>query len=373
MRTLFVLAICAALGPAVSLHTEPSDTDELLLSPADTLVDQATPGGYNLWIRARPGISSVLMTETTADPDQRAASYALRDPNKNPVNGDERRLLDGKPIEPSRGLYSLIDSTPETHPALGRSFRIFIPYLVVYGYPWSRQGEIQVLDGTFLNIRAFARPYGDYAGAYRDNPFVMRMVQKVHETPAEGFNPDTVESFTAIARAGGGEAVQSSPEELPQRIAAALDSAKGPDLDLVLALDTTESMTDDLPILKRSLVPMIRKHTDRFKTFRVGLLMYRDYFEDYLTRPLPMTDSLDILQARIDAARAQGGRDLPEAVYEALFASIHSYPWAAASRRIVLVGDAPPHARPRGAVTPEMVFSDARDRGIEITTIILPD
>jgi hypothetical protein len=370
---LFALVIIIALGITAPLRADPSTSEELAVTAADTLVDQKTPGGYNLWIRAKPGIASVLITETTADPARRAASYALRDPKKNPVNGDERRLLNGKPIDPSRGLYSLIDSTPEMHPDLGRAFHIFIPYIVVYGYPWSRQGEIQVLDGTFLNIRAFALPYGDYTGAYRDNPFVMRMTQKVHETPAGTFNPDTVETFTSIAREGGGEAVQSSPEELPQKIAAALDSAAGPELDLVLALDTTESMTDDLPILKKSLVPMIRKHTNRFKSFRVGLLMYRDYFEDYLTRPLPMTDSLEKLQAQIDAARAEGGRDLPEAVYEALYASIHSYEWAAPSRRIILVGDAPPHPRPRGAITSQMVFTDAKKLGIEITTIILPD
>jgi hypothetical protein len=339
----------------------------------DTLIDQATPGGYNLWVRARPGIGSVLITETTADPDRKAASYALRDPRKNPVNGEEKRLLDGKPLDPARGLYSLIDSTLETHPVLGQAFHLFIPYIVVFGYPWSRHGEIQVLDGTFLNLRTFTSPYGDYGGAYRDNPFVMRITQKVHEIPAGTFNPDTVAAYTAIAKEGGGESVSSGPEELPRKIAEALDSAKGPDLDLVLAMDSTESMTDDLPILRRLLVPMIKQHTDRFTRFRVGLLLYRDYFEDFLTKPLPMSDNLATLQAEIDAARAEGGRDIPEAVYEALFAAIHSYPWAAADRRIILVGDAPPHPRPRGTVTAEMVYADARAADIQITTIILSE
>jgi hypothetical protein len=39
---------------------------------------------------------------------------------------------------------------------------------------------------------------------------------------------------------------------------------------------------------------------------------------------------------------------------------------------IILIGDAPPHPRPRGAVTREQVFEQARERSISVNTIILP-
>ncbi|MDY7028298.1 MAG: hypothetical protein SVR04_08385, partial [Spirochaetota bacterium] len=70
--------------------------------------------------------------------------------------------------------------------------------------------------------------------------------------------------------------------------------------------------------------------------------------------------------------RVYGGRDIPEAVYEALYSGVTTYEWEAEKRMIILVGDAPPHPIPRGKVTREMVYTEAHARGIEIHTIILP-
>ena len=47
-------------------------------------------------------------------------------------------MLNGEFLDPEKKLYSLIDSTPEPHDVLGSAFRIFIPYIVKYGYDWSR-------------------------------------------------------------------------------------------------------------------------------------------------------------------------------------------------------------------------------------------
>ena len=67
-----------------------------------------------------------------------------------------------------------------------------------------------------------------------------------------------------------------------------------------------------------------------------------------------------------------GGRDIPEAVNEALYEGIHEFDWSADSREIILIGDAPPHPRPRGKVTSQMVSDDAEAIGISINSIILP-
>jgi hypothetical protein len=370
---LAILAILFFLSP-LPAGAAASASLELEVTTDDIQIEQDIAGGYNLWIRKAPGMGSVLITESTADPAAQADSYALRDPNKNPVNGDEKRLLDGKPLDPSKGLYSLIDSTPEPRAGLGEAFHVFIPYIVIYGYPWARQGEIQVLDGTFLNIRTFTKQFADYTGAYRDNPFVLRVTQKPFEgPPAANYMPDTVKAYTDIASEGGGEVIYSTGEEdLPRKIAGVLDSMKGTELDLVLALDTTDSMTNDMPSLRKELVPLVREHTSRFTHFRVGLLLYRDYFDEYLNRSFPFVDSLEALQREIDSVRVAGGRDLPEAVYEALYSGITAYEWKAASRLILLVGDAPPHPRPRGKVTPQMVVEASKEKDIKITTIILP-
>ncbi|RKX78959.1 MAG: hypothetical protein DRP87_04890 [Spirochaetes bacterium] len=356
-----------------SVITE-AETPSLNITPSDVYIEQSLEGGYDLWIRKKPDIGSVLLTESTADPEKKLPVYALRNPSYHPVNGDEKRMLNGQFLNSARKLYSLIDSTPEEESRFGEAFHIFIPYIVEYGYPWSRTGEIQVLDGTFLNIRTFEKPYGDYGGAFRDNPFILRVVQRPKEgPPEENYMPDTVKDFKEIAEKNKGTAILSlGKDELADEIVRIIKQSPGPELDFVLALDTTQSMEDDIPFLRKTLVPLLKEQISRFERFRAGMILYKDYMEEYLTRVIPFQENLDYIQRVLDGVQARGGRDIPEAVFEALYAGIHSFDWTANSRIIVLIGDAPPHPRPRGSVTGEMVNRNAGEIGIEIHTIILP-
>ncbi|GAB1483947.1 hypothetical protein MASR2M78_27640 [Treponema sp.] len=112
---------------------------------------------------------------------------------------------------PKSAIYSLIDSSVEIDAEFGEAFHIYIPYVILYGYAWSRNGETYVVDGTYLNIRAFELAYGDYRGSFKDNPFVLKVIQKPLEGPPEGnFMKDTVEAFTEITTAGKGELVWST-------------------------------------------------------------------------------------------------------------------------------------------------------------------
>jgi hypothetical protein len=83
-------------------------------------------------------------------------------------------------------------------------------------------------------------------------------------------------------------------------------------------------------------------------------------------------EDLDSAQRLIDRVRVAGGRDLPEAVHEALYRAVYSFDWQAGERMVVLIGDAPPHPRPRGAVTEDMVLSEAETKEVRLHTIILP-
>ena len=69
--------------------------------------------GYHLYIKKLPRIMSVLLTETTKDPNGKADNYAYRTKEYNPINGDEVRYLDGKPLVSEGAKYSLVDSTVE--------------------------------------------------------------------------------------------------------------------------------------------------------------------------------------------------------------------------------------------------------------------
>jgi hypothetical protein len=347
---------------------------DLTITTDDIRIEQRVDGGYHLFIRKKPEINSVLLTESTRDPSMREDNYAYRAPEWNPINGDEIRILDGVPIPREDRIYSLIDSTPESHPELGQVFHIYIPYILNYGFPTTRHGEVYVVDGTYLNIRSFSLPYGNYRGSFRDNPFVVSLIQTPFTGPPEGnYMKDAVTAFQEIAAQGKGNLVYSKgPEDLVQKIGEILDQEKGKRLDLVLCMDTTNSMKDDIDAVRAFLIPMLESMLGEFPDFRIGMVLYKDYFEDYLNRIIPFTRDFEAVRRSLKAIQVGGGRDLPEAVYEALYEGTIKFTWEAESRLIILIGDAPPHARPRGRITKEMVDQEVAARNLTVHAIILP-
>ncbi len=363
---ILLIQACVLLFPLGAL--------DLSIGTEDIRIEQRVDGGYHLFIRKKPDISSVLLTESTRDPALKADNYAYRAPDWNPVNGDEIRYLDGKPIPKESKIWSLIDSSPEPDSQFGEAFHIYIPYILNYGYSWTRHGEVYVVDGTYLNIRAFQKPYGDYTGSFKDNPFVLRVIQKPLEGPPEGnFMKDTVERFTEIAAAAKGQVLYSTGvEDIVPKIKKVLETVRGRSVDLVIALDTTASMRDDIDAVRSMLIPMLCDIIADFSSFRIGMVLYKDYFEEYLVKVLPFTGDFAEFQRTLNAIRVGGGRDIPEAVYEALYAACTKFPWSAEEKLVILIGDAPPHPRPRGDITKEMVETAAAREGLKINVMILP-
>ncbi len=369
---------------------------DLSVAKDDVLIIQSPEGGYHLYIRKKADIASVLLTETTRDPDLKESNYAYRATEKNAINGDEKRMLSGAIIPPEKKLWSLIDSTPDKDTPLGEAFHIWIPYVLQWGYPWSRNGETEVKDGTFINIRAFSKPYGDYSGSFADNPFKIQVTQKpvaralppapvarpvppppepVPEPPANvEYMKDAVSSFTSLAEKSRGKTLYAKgPEDIVPLIKATLIPPGDKSLDLVFVIDATESMMDDIDTVRKELIPELEGCLGEYPAWRVSLLLYKDYDEDFLVkRACIFTEDLPTFKKALGSFRVQGGRDIPEAVYEALDGAL-SLPWnPTADRKIILIGDAPPHPKPRGTVTKEMVESAALELGVQMNVIILP-
>ena len=363
-----------ALALALFLLATPLFAQDLSLSPEDLRIEQRIDGGFHLYIRARGNIGSVLLTESTRDPALRADNYAYRAPEWNAINGNEIRFLNGEPIPRESRIYSLISSTVVQHPDLGRAFHVYIPYILNYGYEGGRHGEVYVTDGTYLNIRTFVLPYGDYRGAFRDNPFTLSVTQDpLPGPPEENYMQDTIDSFTEIVNTGNGELIYSTgPDDLIERIQYALEKEKGKSLDLVICLDTTRSMRDDIDEVRKRLIPMLHDLIGSFPSFRIGMVLYKDYHEEYLTRIIPFTKDFNVFQRNLNSIRVSGGRDIPEAVYEALHDGATKFAWEGEAKMLLLIGDAPPHPRPRGKITKEMVDKAIADKGLTVHAIILP-
>ncbi len=356
------------------------NSEDLSLSKEDLLVIQNPKGGYHLYIRAKPDIKSVLLTETTKDPDLKLDNYAYRDPNYNEINGDEKRLLNGEFLLPEKKLYSLIDSTPEKNTPLGEAYHIWIPYIILYGYDWSRSGEIEVKDGTFFNIRTFSKPYGDYTGNFQDNPFTLRVTQKPVEKdppPDLSYSDEAVKTFMDLADTTEGEMIYAKgPEDILPTIKEILKKGEKDHLDLLFALDSTESMKDDIEEVRKNISSMLAEILPQYKTYRIALVLYKDYREDFLVREACVfTDNLKKFEKALYGFRVFGGRDIPEAVYEGIFLGLRQS-WRAldadVDKKLILIGDAPPHPKHRGKVTKKDVDKLAADKGVKIYPIILP-
>ena len=304
----------------------------------------------------------------------RETNYAYRAPEWNAINGDEIRVLDGVSILRQDRIYSLISSTVTEHAELGRAFHIYIPYILHYGYEGGRHGEVYVSDGTYLNIRAFTLPYADYRGSFRDNPFVLNVGQAPLPGPPENnFMRDAIAAYSDIVNTGNGELIYSKgPDDLIERIRYALEKEKGKSVDLVICLDTTGSMKDDIDEVRKRLIPMLQELGADFTSLRIGMVLYKDYNADYLTRTIPFTADFDSFQQTLNSIRVSGGRDIPEAVHEALHDGATKFPWESEAKIMLLIGDAPPHPRPRGKITKEMVGTAIGERGLTVHAIILP-
>lgn len=372
------------------------------------LVRDEKNGGYHLYVKKLPNVNSILLTETTKDPEGKSDSYAYRAQEYNSINGDEIRYLDGKKLESEGAKYSLVDSTPENTSFFGPAFHIYIPETIVYGYEWSRNGQVKIGKGTFINIRSFEKPYADYTGDYMDSPFMfdLKVTKRVVKKPApkvqpkpdpepinepepvdepetvltDDYNPVASEKFKEFSD----DIIYSKgPETIIEDIRGLLADIEDKDnLDLVFAIDATGSMKNDLDKLKTDMYPLLTELFGNTPGARVGLLFYRDYgdtfkYMDLPVKVFPFTSKFTSFSKNLNSIRIYGkeGGDIPEAVYEAMYASCEFYSWRnTAQKKIILIGDAEPHPTPRGIgrYSKDYVMGIAESRKIKIHSILLP-
>ncbi len=343
---------------------------------ADDVRVEARADGYHLFVRALPGRQSLLLTEAFELPDHKLATYALRSPDPVPLLKDEPRLLDGKPLKQPHN--SLVTSTVTPDEALGPSFHLLIPPVVEFGNrnnPNTRWGQTDVKESLagpthnfWFSLRAFAKPYADYTGAYQDNAFELKaFLTQVSVPTTNRYEKGLVEGFSRLGDSYQAEGIQDALKRLNRTL-----EKPGESLDMVLVIDTTKSMIANLKAVKADLLGPVAEEVKRFKSFRIGLVFYRDYMENYLTQTVGFQSDLNAVQRDLNRAVADGGGDIPEAVVEALWAGVTQFSWKAESRVVLLLGDAPQHPAPRGAITETQLRQVADSKNVEIQLILLP-
>ena len=165
--------------------------------------------------------------------------------------------------------------------------------------------------------------------------------------PPDNYMNEAVDSFKEIADKGNGDIIYSEGEEglLDDIKVSSGNRLRGRALTLFLQLIPLKACRMMSRFLKEKLVELLEEQTKGFIDVSVGLVYYKDYGETYITKNVPFTHDMEQVRKAINRIRVWGGKDRPEAVYEALDSAVTSYVWTADERIIILIGDAPPHPK----------------------------
>lgn len=372
--------------PSVGSIEEPTSmvNENLKISLSDTRLLRNKDGSWELFIKKTLEVESILITDSTVDPEAYSDNYSLRAYESDPSFAKEKRILNNKVIdnkvrieEGLDPLYFIMDSQAETYKELDRGenlwFHVHMPASVMYGYPWSREGQFDIAEDTWIGIRTFGEKWADYKKGFKDNPFKIGRLSPIIEptTPREvPFTTLAKETRGLFAKAQKNSEIKAGLEKI-----FTIDNSDKI-IDIAIVLDTTISMKYTVAYLKENLVNylinnVLSKYPD--KKYRVALVKYRDYKPDqYLTEETDFADNLDVLQQELDTIIVNGGRDIPEAVYEGIDSAMEKLSWSSSSKKIIIqLGDAIPHPKPRGNVSQDSVINKANERGIKIYPILL--
>ena len=143
-------------------------------------------------------------------------------------------------------------------------------------------------------------------------------------------------------------------------------------LDLVLVIDTTESMQFVIDQVKEHATSLVENLQRMVPTARIGVVVYRDQGDDYVVKWSDLSFKTEKLRSFISNITAAGGGDWEEAVLEGVDAAIHELNWRKKSKKIiVLIGGSPPH--PDDVKPLEQMVRKFRQDGGSLSTVDVTD
>ncbi len=139
-----------------------------------------------------------------------------------------------------------------------------------------------------------------------------------------------------VANAAGGQLVGLTVNQAATKVTK---------LDLMLVVDTTGSMGDEISFLQSELRSIISSITAKHRDLdiRIGFVFYRDLGDDYVTRTVAFDRDVGRVQGALARQDANGGGDYPEAMDQALIRAVGQEWRPDAVKSLLLVADAPPH------------------------------
>ena len=203
-----------------------------------------------------------------------------------------------------------------------------------------------------LELAAEAAARADPAPKRQPLPRPRPRVTPVVPPPTALRSPDAIaadptELFRELPSAA---AVPHSPGFRPGRPGAygrfenLIDAMRRRGLDVVLAIDTTGSMGWVLDEVRERIGALVETVRGFVPQTRFGIVAYRDYDANYVTKIQPLTYRVAKLRRFLGGLDAQGGGDVFEALDAAISEAIEQTGFREDRFRVlIVVGDAPPH------------------------------
>ena len=117
-------------------------------------------------------------------------------------------------------------------------------------------------------------------------------------------------------------------------------------LDILLLLDATGSMGDEIRQLKENIRRIAQRviASPSEPELRFAMVTYRDREDEFLTRVEDFSADFQLFEERLRSVRALGGGDYPEDLNQGLDDALNAVTWQRdAIQLIFLIADAPPH------------------------------
>jgi hypothetical protein len=156
-----------------------------------------------------------------------------------------------------------------------------------------------------------------------------------------------------------------------------VEASEIPLVEVVFCLDTTGSMGGLIEGAKQKIWSIANEIVigRPVPELRIGLVGYRDYGDEYVTRIFQLNDDLDAVYEHLMSFRAEGGGDTPEHVNKALHDAVKEINWddGAKLKLVFLVGDCPPHMDYNDGYDFHNTCGEAVENDIIINTVLCGD
>lgn len=181
------------------------------------------------------------------------------------------------------------------------------------------------------------------------------------------FDTGATATFRDLARATGGDLhLLVNSRLIAGEIANIIRRHAADGADLLILMDKTGSMSDDLAAVKTGLSQIIRG-VRTHKDVRLAFALYGDKNVDTAVEWFSYQNfehNYEAAQAFIDTMEVTGGGDWEESVYDGFFEANKTGFWRSGRQRmVILIGDAPPLEKPLSDYTLHDVIREATATG----------